>query len=81
MSKKLVWSSLIFIIMISVTALVMNKNQSGSEKPIIIENNALGDFTPKTVPQGSDSQYDIELTMTKDGTFNLETTVIINNIS
>jgi hypothetical protein len=80
MSKRLIWFSLIFIIMISVTALILT-TQSKSEESIKFENNTLENFISKTVPPGSDSQYDIELTMTKEGNFNLEATVIIKNIS
>ncbi|GAB3056131.1 M1 family metallopeptidase [Virgibacillus ainsalahensis] len=80
MSKKLVWFTLIFLIIISVAALKLT-TQSESEESINTENNTLGNFTPKTVPPGSDSQYDMELTMTKEGKFNVEAKVIINNTS
>ncbi|PAV28210.1 hypothetical protein CIL05_17750 [Virgibacillus profundi] len=80
MSKKLIWFSLIFLIMISVLALKLI-TQSEREESIITENNTLVKYPPKTVPPGSDSQYDIELTMTKEGKLDLEATVILNNIS
>ncbi|WP_181833207.1 M1 family metallopeptidase [Bacillus taeanensis] len=38
-------------------------------------------FMPKEVPSGSRSQYDIMLTMTDEGEFNIETKVIIENTS
>lgn len=38
-------------------------------------------FTPKAVPPGSNSQYDIRLTLNPDGKFHLESTVLIKNTS
>lgn len=57
--------------MISVIALKLTP-QSESEESIKTVNNTQKNFTPKTVPPGSESQYDIELTMTRDGNFDLQ---------
>ena len=66
--------------MISVIALKLT-TQSESEESTKTENNIVRNFTSKTVPPGSDSQYVLDLRMTKEGKFNLKATVTINNIS
>ena len=54
-----------------------NKSSTISTKEAVI----LTDFSPKTVPSGHKSQYDIKLTMDKEGTFQIESTVHIKNAS
>ncbi|QKY71013.1 M1 family metallopeptidase [Lentibacillus sp. CBA3610] len=79
MSKKLIWYSLISIIMISFTTWIFITLYE-SEEPIRTAD-TVTNFALKTAPSGSDSQYNIELTMNEEGNFHIETSVIIRNIS
>ena len=80
MSKKLVWFSLLILLMILIAALKLT-SLSKIEESMGNEKNTGRNFSPNTVPAGSDSQYDIDLKMTEDGIFHLNATVNIKNIS
>ncbi|MBD3109901.1 M1 family metallopeptidase [Bacillus sp. AGMB 02131] len=80
MSKKLLWFSLFILLMILIVALKLT-SLSKIEESMGNEKNTGRNFSPNTVPAGSDSQYDIDLKMTEDGIFHLSATVSIKNIS
>ncbi|WP_462405997.1 M1 family metallopeptidase [Gracilibacillus sp. Marseille-QA3620] len=80
MSKKLIWFSLI-ILLITLVATLKLISLSNSQESIRNEKNIINNFSPKTMPAGSDSQYNIDLTMNKDGKFNITATININNVS
>lgn len=46
-----------------------------------LANDTTENFTPQSIPSGTDSQYDIHLTMNSDGAFQVESTVNIKNTS
>ncbi|WP_394530915.1 M1 family metallopeptidase [Priestia aryabhattai] len=78
--KKFVLLGLLIVVVISFVSFGVIKhmesvNSSSAEKGHKIK------FSPRSVPAGTDSKYDMVLTMNEGGTFNLESTVTIKNIS
>ncbi|MDQ6596416.1 M1 family peptidase [Bacillus salipaludis] len=79
-NKKFVLILLPVIIVISFATWLLLKDikQAESSK---IEKTPKMQFSPKSVPPGSQSQYNIRLSMNQDGRLHLETTVKVKNVS
>ncbi|OIJ08806.1 hypothetical protein BKP35_17435 [Anaerobacillus arseniciselenatis] len=56
-------------------------SESNSKESIKTEENTISNFTPNTVPPGSESKYDIKFKMNEEGVFHLESKVTIKNTS
>lgn len=80
MNKRVIWISIILISACVAIIIFANldENKSGDQE-ITVETDP--EFTPKSNPPGSESKYDIHLTLIEDGTFHLETLINIKNTS
>jgi hypothetical protein len=79
-NKKFVLILLPLIIVISFATWLLLKDIKQA-KSSNIEKISKMQFSPKSMPPGSQSQYNIRLSMNQDGRFHLETTVKVKNVS
>lgn len=80
MTYKLFLISSVIFVAISFVLWVLIKDVNRKETNKVQKNTKIN-FSPKGVLSGSDSHYDIKLTMNPDGKFHLESTVIVKNDS
>ena len=78
--KKVFLLALFILVVITFVSLGFLRNM-GSVNSSSDEKGDEASFIPKSVPAGSKSKYDMALTMNEEGTFHLESTVTIKNIS
>ncbi|MGE8081480.1 M1 family metallopeptidase [Peribacillus loiseleuriae] len=78
--KRLVYICLLLLIIVSFAAWKLNKDDKNVESTNAEKVNKV-EFIPKGISPGNFSEYDIKLTMTPDGEFQLKSTVLIKNIS
>ena len=81
--RKWIFLLMSFVILILLLFIVARQllQENKSEEKAITENTTKKHFTPQSISSGSDSQYDIRLTMEKDGKFQVKSTVNIKNTS
>lgn len=78
--KKKLWSTGLLLVCIFLVACEFNQ-QEGKEASTIAQKVNTEEFIPEAISPGNFSEYDMALKMDNDGKFQLESTVVVKNLS